>query len=97
MKQRRSTTFSARFGPATHPDHHLWRNGRRWWIAFTFHTADHRKGRVRRSLDTCDLGEARVRRDAFLARFAAQPGRTLSLRYGAAGEPAPLLCCEGAA
>ena len=29
-----------------HPDHHLWRNGRLWWIAFTVHRG-HQQERVR--------------------------------------------------
>jgi hypothetical protein len=63
------------------PDHHLWRNGRRWWIAFTFHTHDGRKFRERRSLGTLDLAEARARRDELLARFERESGHALSLRF----------------
>jgi hypothetical protein len=63
------------------PDHHLWRNGRVWWIAFTFHTDCGRKYRVRKSLATKRVVEARTRRDALLARYAAQPKWRLSLRY----------------
>ena len=29
------------------PNHHLWRNGRFWWIAFTVHTPDWRVHRLR--------------------------------------------------
>ena len=32
------------------PDHHLWRNGRLWWIAFTVHLPGWQKERIRRSL-----------------------------------------------
>jgi hypothetical protein len=63
------------------PDHHLWRNGRVWWVAFTFHTDCGRKYRVRKSLQTKNTVEARARRDELLARYAAQPKWTLSLRY----------------
>jgi hypothetical protein len=70
---------------ATHfdidPNHHLWRNGRVWWIAFTFHTRCGRKYRVRKSLATRELADARVKRDQVLARYAAQPSWSLSLRY----------------
>jgi hypothetical protein len=66
---------------ATHPDHHLWRNGRRWWVAFTVHLPGWRKERVRRSLGTTDLGEARRRRDALFARLSREPDVTLSLRF----------------
>lgn len=69
---------------AEDPDHHLWRNGRRWWIAFTVHRG-HRQERVRRSLGTADLHEARRRRDALLARFASEPGLVVSLRLAPVG------------
>jgi len=68
-----------------HPDHHLWRNGRLWWVAFTVHRPDWTAERVRRSLGTADLGEARRRRDSLLAAYAAEPGCELSLRFAAAG------------
>ena len=63
-----------------HPDHHLWRNGRLWWVAFTIHRG-HRQERVRRSLGTDDCVEARSARDALLARFRADPAVTVSLRF----------------
>lgn len=80
---RRPNSFSRAPTIATHPDHHLWRNGRRWWIAFTYHTADHRKHRVRESLGTCDVAEARRRRDERLARCEREHGNHLSLRFAA--------------
>ena len=76
-------TFAPQPGPDTHPDHHLWRNGRRYWIAFTYHSRDERKHRVRQSLGTCDLAEARRRRDEVLARFERESGQKLSLRFAA--------------
>ena len=36
--------------PELDPDHHLWKNGTRWWIAITVHTHDWRKQRIRKSL-----------------------------------------------
>ncbi len=63
------------------PDHHLWRNGRVWWIAFTFHTDQGKKHRVRRSLGTPALAEARARRDALLEQYARRPGWSLALRF----------------
>lgn len=68
-------------GGPFHPDHHLWRNGRLWWAAFTVHRSDWTAERVRRSLGTADLAEARRRRDALLAACAAEPGCELSLRF----------------
>jgi hypothetical protein len=64
-----------------HPDHHLWKNGRIWWVAFTFHTGEGRKHRVRRSLGTADPVEARARRDGLLAEYARRPGWRLALRF----------------
>lgn len=67
--------------PAPHPDHHLWRNGRLWWVAFTVHLPGWRKDRVRVSLGTADLGEARRRRDTLLGDYPALAGCELSLRF----------------
>ncbi len=54
----------------TNPNHHLWRNGRLWWLAVTLLHDGWRQERVRQSLGTADLLEARRRRDLVLARFA---------------------------
>ncbi|HZN55936.1 MAG TPA: hypothetical protein VFB67_11530 [Candidatus Polarisedimenticolaceae bacterium] len=64
-----------------HPDHHLWKNGRLFWIAFTVHLPGWRKERIRRSLGTADVEEARRRRDVLLSRLADDSAVTLSLRY----------------
>ena len=63
------------------PDHHLWKNGRLWWIAFTIHTPDWCKRRLRFSLRTASIREARARRDAVLRLYDAAPDCELSLRY----------------
>jgi hypothetical protein len=55
----------------TNPNHHLWKNGRLWWLAVTLLHDGWRQERVRQSLGTADLVEARRRRDLLLARFAA--------------------------
>jgi len=65
---------------AVDPDHHLWRNGRLWWVAFTVHLPGWRKERVRTSLRTADLAEARRRRDDLLSRYPSARGCELSLR-----------------
>lgn len=62
------------------PDHHLWRNGRLWWVAFTVHLPPWHKERVRLSLHTDDLHEARGRRDELLRRYPRERECTLSLR-----------------
>ena len=57
----------------TNPNHHLWKNGRLWWLAVTLLHDGWRQERVRQSLGTDDILEARRRRDLVLARFAC-PG-----------------------
>ena len=54
----------------TNPNHHLWKNGRLWWLAVTLLHDGWRQERIRQSLGTDDLPEARRRRDLVLARFA---------------------------
>ncbi len=66
--------------PDAHPNHHLWRNGRLWWIAFTVHRG-HRQERVRFSLATDDVGEARRRRDRFLRLYAQAEDLKISIRF----------------
>jgi len=59
--------------PLSNPNHHLWRNGRLWWVAFTVLYDGWRQERVRRSLGTADLEQARRRRDELFAQYAAYP------------------------
>lgn len=54
----------------SNPNHHLWRNGRLWWIAYTVIYDGWRQERIRHSLRTADRNEARRRRDVILARVA---------------------------
>jgi hypothetical protein len=61
-------------------DHHLWRNGRLWWIAFTVHRG-HQQERVRFSLGTEEVVEARRLRDRTLALFQAARDCQVSLRF----------------
>lgn len=60
--------------PVPNPNHHLWRNGRLWWIAFTVLYDGWRQERIRRSLGTANLDEARRLRDEVIEQFAALPG-----------------------
>ena len=57
------------------PNHHLWRNGRLWWIAYTLLHDGWRQERIRHSLGTSDVEEARRRRDRILVHWqeAASP------------------------
>jgi hypothetical protein len=51
-------------------NHHIWNNNGTWWCHFTVHLPDYTKQRVRLSLGTRAIVEARRRRDEFLARPA---------------------------
>jgi hypothetical protein len=63
-----------------HPNHHLYKNGRRWWVAFTVHRGC-RQERVRLSLHTHDLAEARLRRDELFELYARAEHLRMSLRF----------------
>ena len=47
----------------TNPDHHLWRNRHTWWCHYTVHDTPITKQRIRISLKTRVLAEARKLRD----------------------------------
>ena len=74
-----------RLAPGVDPDaidlnHHLWRNGRLWWIAFTVHRG-YQQERVRLSLGTDNVWLARRRRDRVLAAFDLAEGCKVSVRF----------------
>jgi hypothetical protein len=48
------------------PNHHLWNNNGTWWCHYTGHPTPFTKERIRASLGTKDLTEARLRRDQLL-------------------------------
>lgn len=48
------------------PNHHLWNNHGTWFVHYVIHPTPHTKERVRRSLGTKSLDEARRLRDALL-------------------------------
>src|SRR4051812_42073887 len=67
-----SSLLSIRLNPGN-PDHHLWNNNGTWWVHYTIHPTTFTKERVRLSLATRDIGQARRRRDALFRnqhRFA---------------------------
>ncbi len=66
--------------PDADPNHHLWRNGRLWWVAFTVHRG-HVQERVRFSLQTADVAVARRCRDEFLALFTKAEDLKISIRF----------------
>lgn len=51
------------------PNHHLWNNNGTFWCHLTVHLADYTKRRVRLSLETHDVGQARQLRDALFVLF----------------------------
>ena len=63
------------------PNHHLWRNGRLWWAAFTVIHDGWRQERVRVSLKTADVEIARHRRDKLLRLVQEAGDCEVSLRF----------------
>ena len=53
---------------ADNPDHHLWNNHGTWWCHYTVHLPDYTKRRVRLSLGTPSVEQARKLRDRLLRR-----------------------------
>lgn len=53
----------------TNPNHHLWNNNGTWFIHYTLHHG-WTKERVRTSLQTHDLQEARQKRDNVFQAFS---------------------------
>ena len=63
------------------PDHHLWRNGRLWWIAFTVHRGPFQE-RLRFSLRTDDVAVARRKRDEIFALYEEAARAGIAIRPG---------------
>lgn len=63
-------------------NHHLWRNGRLWWIAYTLLHDGWRQERIRHSLGTADVVEARLRRDRILDHWRQATTSALSTAGG---------------
>jgi hypothetical protein len=59
------------------PDHHLWNNHGTWWCHYTVHLPDYTKRRVRLSLGTPSVEQARKLRDRLLQ---AKPTSSLSVK-----------------
>jgi hypothetical protein len=66
--------LSLRTNPGN-PNHHLWNNNGTWFVHYVVHPTPITKERVRRSLKTKCVHEARALRDALLA----QPSRPAGL------------------
>jgi hypothetical protein len=66
---------------AIDPDHHLWLNGRRWWCSFSVVVHGWQQRRVRVSLSTAQIAQARRRRDGLLALLDECEECQVSLRF----------------
>jgi hypothetical protein len=74
MTVRKNSRASVRIRE-DNPDHHLYDNNGTWWVHYTEYPDAATARRVRRSLGTRDLGQARERRDAFLAQLFHERGK----------------------
>ena len=63
------------------PNHHLWNNNGTWFIHYVVHPTPFTKERIRKSLGTKSLAEARAKRDVILRTpsFAANAVEPLRL------------------
>ena len=64
-QKRLMSQLSLRTNPEN-PNHHLWNNNGTWFIHYVVHPTPFTKERIRRSLRTKSVSEARSRRDALL-------------------------------
>ena len=55
----------------SNPNHHLFNNNGTWWVQITVHCGPVSE-RIRRSLKTRDLSEARRKRDTLIQRLGEQ-------------------------
>ena len=76
--------LSVRVNPEN-PNHHLWNNNGTWFIHYVIHPTPFTKERVRRSLRTKNLEEARALRDELLVSAAAAP-ESADVNAGGASE-----------
>lgn len=56
---------------AENPNHHLWNNNGTWFVHYTTYPTEYTKERVRESLKTKSLAEARQKRDELLGLVAS--------------------------
>jgi len=72
--------ISVRVNP-NHPNHHIWNNNGTWFIHYVIHPTPLTKKRVRVSLGTKDVDEARRLRDIYLADIYREEAITEVLDY----------------
>ena len=54
------------------PNHHLWNNNGTWFVHYTVYPTPVTKQRVRRSLKTKSIDEARAKRDSLFKQMSAK-------------------------
>lgn len=69
-----TATLAIRVNPQN-PDHHLYNNNGTWWCHYTRCPTPFTAERVRRSLGTKSLTEARRRRDTLLGLYQWEGGQ----------------------
>jgi hypothetical protein len=65
------------------PNHHLWNNNGTWFIHYVVHPTPFTKERIRKSLGTKSLVEARAKRDAILTGTVFRPADAETLQLAA--------------
>jgi len=65
----------------SNPNHHLWNNNGTWFVGYTVMDTPLTVTRIRRSLQTRDLSDARIRRDQLLEELRKSIG-TVQLQKG---------------
>ena len=68
MSDQPFAKLSIRF-QGDNPNHHMWNNNGVWFIHYTIHDSPVTQKRMRHSLKTRYVGEARQRRDQILQEF----------------------------
>ena len=68
---------------AANPNHHLWNNNGTWFVHYTIHPTPFTKQRIRASLGTKNLAEARLRRDQLVVSVTLENrrGRSHEMRH----------------
>lgn len=56
-------------------NHHIWLNGKTWWISLTMYSKDGAMTRIRRSLATTNVEAARNLRDNIINQLISTPGQ----------------------
>ena len=77
MKRQRTTVGATALSTRSNPDHHIWCNNGTYFVHVTLLWESRRKLRLRKSLKTKDLAEARRRRDRLLERLSRRSEVTL--------------------